>query len=362
MERNTYEVGQGGVTPRVAILTPFANRAVGGVEVFNESLQRALGRIEIFAPDRRPARGPWGDLRRMGLQQPMEAMRAARDLLRRHREDPFDVILSNGLYGWPLTLARPGVPLIQVYHNTMAGFARRALPARGDRFTTAHVMGLFDRIAGVGKHVVVVSRPLQREVEVLYGFKARLIPNAVDTDVFRPADPASAREELGIPEDVGVGLFVGRPNHTKGYDILLKVASRMPETTFLVAGGRPDERANVRCLGRVDHEEMPKLYAASDFFFLPSRYEGFSLSLLEAMACGLPVVVSEAAWPFSEEAESCGVVVAGDREEDFVGAIRFVLSKKDSLSPREFVSLRNSFAVFCERWRDLIRSLVGRGG
>ena len=355
------EVREAGGT-RVAVLTPFGNRAVGGVEVFNEALKRALGGVEIFAPARRPARGRWGDLRRMGLQQPVEALRAARALLRRHRADPFDVILSNGLYGWPLTLANPGVPLVQVYHNTMAGFARHALPASGDRFTTGHVMALFDRIAGVGKHVVVVSRPLQREVEALYGFKARLIPNAVDTDTFRPADPGPAREALGIPEGVGVGLFVGRPDHTKGYDILLKVARRMPETIFLVAGGRPGEMGNVRSLGRVDRDAMPGLYAASDFFFLPSRYEGFSLSLLEAMSSDLPVVVSDAAWPFSEEATGSGVVVAGDREEEFVDAIRSVLADGASFSPREFISVRHNFAVFRECWRELVRSLVGRGG
>ena len=80
------------------------------------------------------------------------------------------------------------------------------------------------------------------------------------------------------------------------------------------------------------------------------------------MSSDLPVVVSDAAWPFSEEATGSGVVVAGDREEEFVDAIRSVLADGASFSPREFISVRHNFAVFRECWRELVRSLVGRGG
>jgi len=96
---------------RIAILTQHAPpEQAGGVEVFNESLRRSFGHVEIFSDEHREA-GDGGLRRVLGLEGPAEAVRAARALLRRHEEDPFDVILSNGLYGWPLTLARPGVPL-----------------------------------------------------------------------------------------------------------------------------------------------------------------------------------------------------------------------------------------------------------
>jgi glycosyltransferase involved in cell wall biosynthesis len=328
------------------------------VEVFNESLRRALGNVEIFA-DSRPAAGErFVDLRRVGLDQPAGAWRAARALLRRHQEEPFDVVLSNGVYGWPLTIARPCVPMVQVYHFTLAGLARRALTLRGDRLTASHVTGLFDRIAGIGKHVVVVSQPVRREVEAYYGFQGRLIPNAVDMQAFTPADPASAREALGIPPGVAVGLFVGRPDHTKGYDVLLQVARRLPNVLFLVVGGDAGGTGNVRSLGRIAHEAMPQIYSASDFFFLPSRYEGFSLALLEALSCNLPVVLSESAWPFSEEPLDCGVVVRSDSERDFVQAIRLVLAARDQFSPREFISPRCNFAIFERTWRGFIQSVL----
>ncbi|TLZ64576.1 MAG: glycosyltransferase family 4 protein [Methanobacteriota archaeon] len=346
---------------RVGVLTPYGPQVVGGVEVFNEGLRRAFGDVEIFANTGNHGPQSRADLRRVGLDQPVGAVHAARALLRRHREEPFNVILSNGVSGWPLTIARPGVPLVQVYHNTMAGFARRALSLRGDRFTTGRVMGLFDRLAGIGKHVVGVSQPVLREVESLYGFRGRLIPNAVDTEAFKPANPGPERAHLGIPREAKVGLFVGRPNRTKGYDILLRVAEALPDVEFLVVGGRQGTTGNVQSLGPIAHGDMPRVYAASDFFFLPSRYEGLSLSLLEALSCDLPVVVSEAAWPFDEEPLTCGAVVPGDGERGFVDAIRYVLGDPQKFSPRAFVVRRYNLDVFQETWRNFVEALLGMG-
>jgi len=348
--------------PRIAILTQFApSKNAGGVEVFNEFLRRALGHVEIFA-DGLPEDRVGGFRRVIGLEQPAEALRAARILLRRHREEPFDLILSNGLYGWPLTIARPGVPLVEVYHCTMAGFANHVLNLRSERLAQGHVMALFDRLAGIGKHVVVVSHRVLREVESFYGLKGRLMPHAVDTATFRPMNSESARESLGLPESAPIGLFVGRPDSTKGFDILTGVARRMPNVQFVTVGGQhEDGPANVRSLGRVDHEELGRVYAAADFFFLPSRYEGFGLATLEAMSCNIPVVVSEEAWPFPEEPSQCGVVVRGVAESDYVDAIRLVLATRGQFSPRQYVLPRYDFGVFRAAWRDYIGSVIGEG-
>src|SRR5437867_7311897 len=348
---------------RLAILTQYVPPdQAGGVEIFNEGIKQAFGDVEVFSDPRLEA-GNGGLRGAFGLEQPARALRAARSLLRSHREDPFDVILSNGIYGWPLTLARPGVPLLQVYHRTLAGFARHTLSRRIERLAQAHVMAHFDRLAGVGKHVVVVSQPVLREVESFYGLKARLILEAVDTRMFKPMDPPSARDALGLPQEVPLGLFVGRPDRTKGFDILLRVAQLMPQVLFLTAGGRHDSRLeNVRSLGQIPHEDLSRWYAACDFFFLPSRYEGFGLSTLEALSCNLPVVVSEAAWPFPNGATQCGVVVRGAREREFVDAIRLVLGSRGRFSPRQFVLPQFDLAVFRETWREYIASILGAGG
>src|SRR5256885_15014685 len=112
---------------RLAILTQYAApQQAGGVEVFNDCLRRTFGGAEIFAdggPEKRRGR-----LRRVGgLEQPAEAPPAARTLLRRHREEPFDLIVSNRLYGWPVTLPRPVPPPVEGDHRTKAGLAQDRL-------------------------------------------------------------------------------------------------------------------------------------------------------------------------------------------------------------------------------------------
>ena len=66
---------------------------------------------------------------------------------------------------------------------------------------------------------------------------------------------------------------------------------------------------------------MPLLYAAADVFVLPSRYEGCNLSLLEALACEVPAVVSAAAYPFGNESPDMGIVVEPPTAEAFAEGI-----------------------------------------
>jgi glycosyltransferase involved in cell wall biosynthesis len=135
-----------------------------------------------------------------------------------------------------------------------------------------------------------------------YGFRARLaqfVPNGIDLERFRfdPAARAATRLALGLPEDAVVVIAVGRNDPMKNWPGMLAVteAARNPQV-WLVAVGEGAERLppgpRRRLLGRRD--DMPALYAAADIFMLASHFgEGTSVALSEAMACGLPVVVTE---------------------------------------------------------------------
>lgn len=119
---------------------------------------------------------------------------------------------------------------------------------------------------------------------------------------------AAVREELDLPTEAQIVLTVGRLNAQKGHDDLIDVMPRVldehPDTFFVWAGEGP-RRAHleaslrggglerrVRMLGH--RRDIDALMRASDLFVLPSHYEGQPLSLLEAMAYGLPVVSSDA--------------------------------------------------------------------
>ncbi len=344
--------------PHVGLVTLSAQPAErGGVEVVNEQIARALGNVEVFEDPPRARPGRFGELGKVGLDLPNRALLAVRAFLRRHREEPFDLVISNGVAGWPLTFARLHVPAVQVYHLTLAGLAERALLRRGDRLTTGLVTGSFDRLAGVGKQVVAVSPRVLREVESHYGLRGRWIAPGVDTARFSPKDRSAAREALRLPQGRPIGIFAGRANESKGFDVLRRIARQLPDVLFLVAGADGPTEQNLRPVGRVPHDEMPLWYSASDFLVNPSRYEGFNLVILEALACDLPVVASAAAFSVPEEPSHCGVVVPGHDPADYVSAIREILESAP-VHPRRVVYPRYTFDRFAANWRGFVQSIV----
>ena len=138
------------------------------------------------------------------------------------------------------------------------------------------------------------------------------MPNPIDPDEFRPALPgesAAWRESHGIPAGIPVAIYVGRLSHEKGLRELIggfaRGAYRYPEALLLLVGDgavrseleslaraanlKPER---IRFIGRVPPSAIPLWLRASDVFALTSPSEGFACALLEAMAVGLPSVVS----------------------------------------------------------------------
>jgi glycosyltransferase involved in cell wall biosynthesis len=130
------------------------------------------------------------------------------------------------------------------------------------------------------------------EEEGVAGSRLHLVPLGVDVGVFRP-----------LPQSRGgvftIG-FVGQVTQRKGISYLLKAFESLPrrDVRLLVVGRpvgprKPWTRARVEHRLPVARSSLPKVYAEMDVVVLPSLIEGFGLTALEAMACGIPVIVSE---------------------------------------------------------------------
>jgi glycosyltransferase involved in cell wall biosynthesis len=156
------------------------------------------------------------------------------------------------------------------------------------------------------RRVIAVSRGIARELQEFYGVPERLIsvvPNGVDHEVFRPAPDVAAkralREQLGLPSGSFVALFCGGDWERKGLRDAIDAVAGLPDTLLCVVG-RGDEAAmrehaarrgaaaQVRFTGKTTTPEQ--WYAAADVLLHPSRYEAFSLVVLEAAAAGLPII------------------------------------------------------------------------
>jgi len=135
--------------------------------------------------------------------------------------------------------------------------------------------------------------------------RVTVLRNGVDLELFRPLDRAAARTKLGLTRRtlVSVGLLIDR----KGHHHIIRALRDLPDTDLLIAGSGPDEAAlkklaqtegvadRIRFLGSVDQNTLREIYNAADALVLASSREGWANVLLEAMACGTPVVAS-AVW------------------------------------------------------------------
>ncbi len=156
----------------------------------------------------------------------------------------------------------------------------------------------YDRVLAVNPYFVEIARRVPK-----WRARAEFSPNGVDTRQFSGGDGA---------DDASVGLrilSVGRLVPLKGHRFLLAAVAalipRWPGLRVTILGDgplKPELTAQAKALGiaarltivaTVPHAQMPRLYAEHGLFALTSMVEGFSLALLEAMASGLPVVVSD---------------------------------------------------------------------
>ncbi len=157
----------------------------------------------------------------------------------------------------------------------------------------------------LAKQVQVIFTPshyIQRKVIRRFGVKNVIVtPNGVNTVMFSPDTEQTLR---GLPERYI--LFVGSLQSRKNIDVLLRawkdMCSAYPELWLVIGGDRgpafkpPKISASeqVKYLGYVNENDLPGLYAKARLLVLPSVEEGFGLPALEAMACGTPVIVSDA--------------------------------------------------------------------
>ena len=162
--------------------------------------------------------------------------------------------------------------------------------------------------------VIVVSQALRKAVMDLGVLPQRIhvVPNGVDGNKFVPMSRKESREKLGLPLDEKIFLSVGNLTENKGMDLLVRAFHAMRDrmqfsrSRLLIIGEGPQQarliklidslslKNDVSLVGKVPHSELFLWYASADVFCLMSQREGWPNVLLEAMACGIPVLATRA--------------------------------------------------------------------
>ena len=123
--------------------------------------------------------------------------------------------------------------------------------------------------------------------------KICVIPNAIDEQLFFPRNKCEMRKKYNFPEKKAIGVFVGAFSERKGTIRAQKAAILANlQMIYIGDGEESPEGDNILFKGKVSHDLVPEYLSAADFFVLPTRAEGCSNAILEAMACGLPIISS----------------------------------------------------------------------
>jgi glycosyltransferase involved in cell wall biosynthesis len=237
-------------------------------------------------------------------------------LLRRERPDVFHAHLS-----WQLACKFPLAAAVLARVPAVVATMQLYLDAP---LSTSSLMQLRALGRGVGRYIAVsdhIARALQHDLR-LADQRVEVIHNAVDVARFSAAPDPELRHALTGGERTPLVLTVARLHEQKGIDVLIEAVPKIPDACFAIAGDGPERRRlenlaidlgveeRVRFLG--SRSDIPALLRASDLFVLPSRYEGFPLALLEAMAAEVPVVATRIA--------GVDELVAAGKNGDLVGA------------------------------------------
>ncbi len=200
--------------------------------------------------------------------------------------------------------ARAGVP-VRVAHSHNTRFTRTGLLATPENMLKRWCRA---RVNPNATHRLACSEEAARW---LFGdAAAEILPNGIDAQRFRYSFAArqNTREALGIPEDARVFIHVGRFQAQKNHGFLLEVwqrlAPRLPQAQLILVG-EGERRAEMEAVATAEpggervhflglRSDIPELLAAADVFLLPSLFEGLPLTLVEALAAGLPAYVSDA--------------------------------------------------------------------
>lgn len=292
----------------------------------------------------------------------------------------FDIVHIHGLYRFPVSSAawwarKTGVPYMIMPHGSLDPFlynqSQYNLPLKK----------IYERLFDIPNlnHATAIHYTTEEEAKRAAFLRLRsravVLPNGIDWENYRRLPPrGNFRRYIRFDDQTPLVLFLGRINFKKGLDLLVpafgRVTKKRADARLAIVG--PDNEGYCSKVRRwckeygiqdrvffVDHlgfEKVKEAYVDADCFVLPSYTENFGLTVVEAMACGTPVIISDQVniWREVQEARA-GIVVRLD-SRDVADAICRILA--DKIEAKAMGTRGRVAAEKCYAWPHIVEQLT----
>lgn len=193
------------------------------------------------------------------------------------------------------------------------------------------------KVAKKADHLIAVSKTTKNNlIEILKipEEKISVIYEGVDHEKFYPLRRKERREKFiigylgGLGKRKNVEILLEVAKKLKNENVIFKIAGKGPEKEKLEKKARRLKLNNVKFVGFIPEEMLNEFYNSLNLFIFPSLYEGFGLPVLEAMACGVPVIVSKTS-SLLEIVGEAGILVNPENINEIVKAIENILNDKN---------------------------------
>lgn len=261
-----------------------------------------------------------------------------------NKKNPQDVVICNGEYGYAVNHPRA----INVFHGNYYGYALSVKDLVPEELTQERLgKAEMQKISAKGKYVVTVSNSSKKQLEEFGISVDKVINNSVNPDFFHPM------------KDVQKGIHVlalarGR-YYEKGFDILKRLADKGIKMRLF--SNKKIDNPNVDNHDKINNKYLGVEYNKAQVLLFPSRFEGGSLTTLESMACGCPVLTTPTG--YGHDLQEVIPNFVAETFDEFMAKYLLVKNERDKYSKKatdyfnEFHNPQN----FKENWVDLVENL-----